>query len=140
MLDFRIWGHTVCGSRFWVRNCNFSNFVVYDPIFFFFISKCWKNNIKEGYITNIFGFEIICRTDLGDRDRFRGWKCNFSVYELIWSFYTTKCSQKNIKGCYLSLLGIRGHRKDLRDGGFYRGWKYNFGIYEPISKCSQQKI
>ena len=24
----------------------------------FFISKCWQNNIEEGYITPIFGFEV----------------------------------------------------------------------------------
>ena len=45
--------------------------------------------------------------DLGDGGCFRGQKCNFGIYEPIWSFYTLKCSQKNIKGGNLSqLLGF----------------------------------
>ena len=45
--------------------------------------------------------------DLGDGGCFRGRKCNFGIYEPIWSFYTLKCSQKNIKGGNLSqLLGF----------------------------------
>ena len=30
--------------------------------------------------------------DLGDGGCFRGQKCNFGIYEPIWSFYTLKCS------------------------------------------------
>ena len=56
-LDFRIWGHPWCGGRFRGRNCNFSNFVVYDPISLFFISKWSKYKIKESYFTHILGFE-----------------------------------------------------------------------------------
>ena len=38
------------------------------------------------------------RMDLRDGGCFRGRKCNFGIYGPIWSFYISKCSQKNIKG------------------------------------------
>ena len=45
--------------------------------------------------------------DLGDGGCFRGRKCNFGIYGPIWSFYTLKCSQKDIKVGNLSqLLGF----------------------------------
>ena len=47
------------------------------------------------------------RTDLGNGGCFRGWKCNFGIYEPIQLCYTSKCSQKNLKGGYLThLLGF----------------------------------
>ena len=81
--------------------------------------------------------------DLGDKGSFRGWKCNFGIYEPIGLIYTSKCSQWNIKPS--SSIWIWGKRMDLGDGGRFRGWKCNFDIYEPIwlfytSKCSQKKI
>ena len=42
------------------------------------------------------------RADLGDRGHFRFWKCKFGIYEPIWLFLSSKCSQWNIKGGYLS--------------------------------------
>ena len=53
-------------------------------------------------------FRIRChRMDLGDGGCFRGQKCNFGIYGPIWSFYTLKCSQKNIKvGNLAQLLGF----------------------------------
>ena len=44
------------------------------------------------------------RRDLGDRGRFRGLRSNFGIYEPICLFYTSKYSQKYIKGGYLSYL------------------------------------
>ena len=41
------------------------------------------------------------RMDLRDGGCFRGRKCNFGIYGPIWSFYISKCSQKNIKRGYL---------------------------------------
>ena len=45
--------------------------------------------------------------DLCDRDRFRGLKYNFEINKPILFLYTSKFSQKDIKGGYLShLLGF----------------------------------
>ena len=54
------------------------------------------------------------RTDLGDRGCFRGWKCNFGIYEPIWSFYTSNFSKYYIKGgCYtfLTCLDLRSQNR-----------------------------
>ena len=71
----------------------------------FFISKSWKNKIKEGYISHIFGFEV--KERIWETETVLEAETNFGIYGPIWSFYTSKCSQKYIKGGYLShLLGF----------------------------------
>ena len=88
-LDFRIWGHPWCGGRSRGRNCNFSNFVVYDITLW---PDLFVLNLKMLKIQNIGGllyshFRIRgYRTDLGNGGRFRGWQCNFGIYEPIGSF------------------------------------------------------
>ena len=58
MLDFRTWGHPGCGGRYGGQNFNFGNFVVHEPIWSFYNSKCSQWNIKGGYFYNVLGFEV----------------------------------------------------------------------------------
>ena len=66
-----------------------------DLVVLYFIMP--TKNIKGVHLSHFLGFEGH-RMELGDGVGFKGWNCNFGIYEPIWSCYTSKCSQKNIKG------------------------------------------